>query len=177
MTSINSIPKLLWEIKDHCNDSHADVTSTNVTSTNVTSTDVVCETKKLIEICKGIENILATRDTYGHSLLHYCGCLGNVCFAEYLLSLAVKAGILDDILELKDSDGYTALYYACSMNHPNLAKFLISHGAYTKVKNNQGVSILERVLQLGNVEIIKILTDKLEVDPADLVDPEVPTDE
>lgn len=109
-----------------------------------------------IEIFK-TENIdLNMLDDDCKNLLHYASCYNNIDLCEFLLSSSQAYHRPVNAFDIKNQ---TALHYAALNDSAEVAKILISNGAYINRVNNEAQSPLDIARKMDFHNVIKILIE------------------
>jgi ankyrin repeat protein len=90
------------------------------------------------------------QDPFGTNLLMVGAQNGNLD----LVKLAFDSGLS---VNSKNFDGNTPLYFSVGNLHPQIAEFLIEHGAYVNEQDSQGETILIRAATEGDLSMVQLL--------------------
>ena len=95
--------------------------------------------------------------------LHYACWGGNLETAKYLISKGAD-------VSLNDSEGRNTLMYAVMGENPDVVRLILQHLEPSKVfeKDESGKYALDYVIEMGNLEIVKILVEEAGFQPREI---------
>lgn len=111
-------------------------------------TELVSEMLKAAKSLKGFD--IDMEDDSGWTLAHIASSTGNLAVLELLSPF-------DPDWNAQTSAGQAPIHFAASKVHPEIVRYLLSHGASARSKDSLNRTALHRAASAGSVPIIKML--------------------